>query len=116
MNIKIIMKKMTVFREFIGDSPTIRLIEFLIEGRFFDYTLTDLAEKSRISWRTLHIIFPRLIKADIVKKTREIGRAKLYTLNAENPKVIKLIELFDKILEDDSKNVLRKKQELIIKV
>lgn len=99
------MKKPTVFREFIGDNPTTRLLEFLIEGRFFDYTLTELAEKSEISWRTLHRIFPNFIKADIVKKTREVGRAKLYTLDTKNPKVEKLIELFDRLLEEDAKAI-----------
>ncbi len=102
------MKQITVFREFVGDSPTTRLLEFLIEGRFFDYTLTELAEKSEISWRTLHRIFPNLIKASIIKKTREVGRAKLYTLNTENPKVEKLIELFDKLLEEDTKTIKQK--------
>lgn len=99
------MKKLTVFREFIGDNPTTRLLEFLIEGRFFDYTLTELAEKSEISWRTLHRIFPNFIKTNIVKKTRDVGRAKLYTLNTKNPKVEKLIELFDRLLEEDTKTI-----------
>ena len=102
------MKKPTVFREFIGDNPTTRLLEFLIEGRFFDYTLTELAEKSGISWKTLHRIFPNFIKAGIVKKTREVGRAKLYTLNTKNPRVEKLIELFDKLLEEDTKTINEK--------
>lgn len=108
------MKEQTIFREFIGDNPTTRLLEFLIEGRFFDYTLTELAEKSEISWRTLHRIFPKFIKLKIVKKTREIGRAKLYTLNTENPKVIKLIELFDYLLKEDSK-ILQQNKTLLIK-
>lgn len=97
------MKELTIFREFIGDNPTTKLLEFLIEGRFFDYTLTELTEKAEISWRTLHRIFPKFIKLKIVKKTREIGRAKLFTLNTENPNVKKVIELFDYLLKEDSK-------------
>jgi predicted transcriptional regulator len=102
------MKELTIFKKFLGDSPTTRLLEFLIEGRFFDYSLTELAKKSDVSWRTLHRIFPLLIKSGIVKKTREIGRAKLYTLDGENPKVKKLIELFDKRLEEDSLKITAK--------
>ena len=98
-------KELTVFREFIGDNPTTRLLEFLIEGRSFDYTLTELAEKSEISWKTLHRIFPRFIKMKIVKQTRTVGRAKLFTLNTENPRVEKLIELFDILLEQDIKEL-----------
>lgn len=93
------MKETTAFREFVGDSPTIRLIEFLIEGRGFDWSLTDLATKAEISWRTVHRLFPRFVKAGIVVQTRAIGRAKLYKLNLENPGVKKLVELFNILLE-----------------
>ena len=92
------MTEKTLFRGFFGDYPAIRLLEFLIEGRFFDYTLTDMAEKAEVSWRTLHRIFPQFIKNRIVISTRTIGRAKLYKLNMENPAVVKLVEIFDEII------------------
>lgn len=59
------MTEKTLFREFIGDYPTTRLLEFLIEGRFFDYILTDIAEKAGVSWRTLHRIWPNFVKNKI---------------------------------------------------
>jgi len=95
------MKEKTVFRDFVGDYPGIRLLEFLIEGRFFDYTLTDISEKAGVSWRTLHRLWPGFIKNKIVIVTREIGRVKLYKLNMENENVIKLVELFDNLLEQE---------------
>jgi len=95
------MTEKTVFREFVGDYPGIRLLEFLIEGRFFDYTLTDIAKKAGVSWRTLHRIWPNFVKNKIVIITREIGRIKLYKLNIENTAVMKLVELFDNLLEND---------------
>lgn len=93
------MTETTVFRDFVGDYPGTRLLEFLIEGRFFDYTLTDIADKSGVSWRTLNRIWPRFIQNKIVIITRTIGNIKLYKLNMENPAVIKLVELFDRLLE-----------------
>ena len=93
------MKEATVFRDFVGDYPGIRLLEFLIEGRFFDYTLTDISEKSGVSWTTLNRIWPKIVKNKIVIITRKIGKIKLYKLNMENPAVIKLVELFDGLLE-----------------
>ena len=71
------MEETTIFREFIGDNPTTRILEFLIEGKDFDYSLTDIANNSGVSWRTVHRIFPRFIKNNIVVKTRMIGRATL---------------------------------------
>lgn len=104
------MTEKTLFREFMGDYPGIRLLEFLIEGRFFDYTLTDIAEKAEVSWRTLHRIWPNFVEKKIVIITRTIGRAKLYKLNMENPAVIKLVELFDNLLERDIDKITKEKE------
>lgn len=109
------MKK-TVFREFVGDYPKMRILEFLIEGRFFHYTLTDIAEKAGVSWRTLHRIWPNFIKNKIVIITRTIGRAKPYKLNMENPAVIKLVELFDNLLEQSVDEVAEKEIKGEIKI
>ena len=105
------MTEKTIFREFVGDSPTTRLLEFLIEGRFFDYTLTDLAEKAKVSWRTLNRVWPTFVKNRIVIVTRTIGRIKLYKLNMENSAVIKLVELFDNLLEQSSNQIKNKEME-----
>lgn len=83
--------------EFAGDTPANRLLGFLLTGRSFEYTLTDML-KAEISWSTLHRIFPRMIKAKVVVQTRQVGRAKLYKLNAINPVVVRLIALYDTIL------------------
>ncbi len=89
------------FLEFLGDNPNTRVLEFLITGREFDYSLTDIAENAAIGWTTLHRILPPLEKQKIVVKTREIGRAKLYKLNQENAEVKKLIELYDGLLRKE---------------
>lgn len=110
------MTEQTVFRTFVGDYPGIRLLEFLIEGRFFDYTLTDISEKADVSWRTLHRIWPNFVKNEIVIITRTIGRAKLYKLNMENPNVIKLVELFDNLLEQNiPKTKVRKEKKIVVR-
>lgn len=85
----------SIFLDVVGDSPTMRVLQYLIEGRHFDYTLTDLANNAGVSWGTLHVIFPKLIKYKIVKKVREIGRAKLYKINTENKIAKQFIELYD---------------------
>mgnify|MGYP001588138786 FL=1 len=107
------MTEKTVFREFVGDYTGIRLLEFLIDGRFFDYTLTDITEKAEVSWRTLHRIWPRFVQNKIVIVTRTIGRVKLYKLNIKNPAVIKLVELFDNLLERDMGKLIEQKSEAI---
>ncbi|MFH1587997.1 MAG: hypothetical protein ABIA76_01505 [Candidatus Diapherotrites archaeon] len=89
---------MNLFLDFFGDNSNSRLLEFLISGRDFDYSLTDMAGNAGISWSTLHRIFPSFEKQKIVIKTREIGRAKLFKLNQENEEVKLLLSLYDSLL------------------
>lgn len=99
------------FLEFVGDTPINRLLDFLITGRDFDYTLTNLANKSGVSWSTLHRIFPHFVKNEIVKLTREVGRARLYRINADNIIVTKFIALYDTII---IKELEKAQEELIL--
>lgn len=88
----------TLFRKAFGDTPKIRVLEFLIEGRELDYSISDIADGAEIGRTTLFRIWNDLEKAKIIKSTRQIGNAKLFKLNMENPFVKKLIEIFDEII------------------
>ena len=100
------MKEESIFLEFVGDSPTTRLIQFLVEGREMDYTMTDMTNAG-ISWTTLHRIFPKMIESGIVKQTRTVGRAKLFRLNKENLAVQKLVALFDSLIFQEIERVAK---------
>ena len=106
------MVKNTIFREALGNSPIIRVLDFLIEGRGLDYSLSDIAENANIGWTTLHRIWDKLVKLQIVKQTRTIGRAKLYQLNIENPSVKELIKLYDTLLYQETEKQFEEKREL----
>jgi len=88
------------FVKVFGESPLIKLLDFLLTERgLYDYSLTELAENSGVSWATLHKIFPGLIKLGVVKQTREIARAKLFRINEEHPIVKELIRM-ENIISD----------------
>jgi len=87
------MEEKTAFIEVFGSSPIVKVIDFLLTYREFDYSLTDIARESNVGWNTLNSFFPKLVKKGIVKETRQVGRAKLYKINTENPIVKKLIEI-----------------------
>jgi hypothetical protein len=88
----------TLFRKSLGDTPKIRVLEFLIEGRELDYSIIDIAEGAEIGRTTLFRIWEDLIKNKIITPTRQIGNAKLYKLNIENPFVKKMVEIFDETI------------------
>ncbi|MEK6964558.1 MAG: hypothetical protein AABX70_09155 [Nanoarchaeota archaeon] len=81
------------FQLVFGSSPTIKVIDFLIEHQEFDYSLTDIAKQSDIAWSTLHQFWPDFVRSSMVQKTRKIGRAELYKLNLQNPLVKKILEM-----------------------
>ncbi|MBU2616496.1 MAG: winged helix-turn-helix domain-containing protein [Nanoarchaeota archaeon] len=88
----------TLFRHALGDTPKIRVLEFLMEGRELDYSISDIAEGAEIGRTTLFRIFDDLIKTGMIVPTREIGNAKLYKLNQKNTFIKKLIPIFDEVI------------------
>lgn len=91
------MKEESIFLEHVGDNPRMRALQYLIEGREFDYTLTDLLNAG-VSWGTLNSLMPKLLELGIVLKTRKIGRATLYKVNQNNVAVKELIKLYDNLI------------------
>jgi transposase len=87
------MEDQTAFVETFGSSPLIKVLDFLMTYREFDYSLTDIAKESGVGWNTLNSFFSKLIEKGIVKETRQVGRARLYKLNTDNPIVQKLVEI-----------------------
>jgi len=83
----------SLFLEVFGDSPEIKVLDFLIENRTFDYSMTEVAEHAGIARITISKFWNDLVKQRIVVKTREIGRATMYRFNSENPICKKLIEI-----------------------
>lgn len=94
------MEEKSAFRRVFGDSPVIKVMDFLLAERgLYDYTLSDISENSGVSWSSLHRIFPRLVEMGIVEQTRAIANARLYRLNEKNPLVQELMRVDSKISE-----------------
>ena len=91
------MAEESVFLDYVGDTPRMRVLQYLIEGRDFDYTLTDLLNAG-VSWGTLNTLVPKLLELGIIVKTRKIGRATLYKINKKNFATAQLIELYNQLL------------------
>ena len=101
------MKEESIFLDVVGDSPTMRVLQYLTEGRGLDYSLTDIAKNAGVSWVTLHRVFPKLIKYAIIVKTREIGKAKMYKINGKNQIAKYFIDLYDMILMQELNKVAK---------
>ena len=106
--------KQSLFIEFMGDSPVIRVLDYLLTERDLDFSITDMARNAGIGRATLYRVWDGLIRNKAIVHTRDIGKAKLFKLNMENPKIKKLIEIYDMLaLEELRKKAEGGKQEIM---
>ena len=76
-----------------GDTPQLRVLDFLIDNHFFDYPMTEIAREGNVSYNSIKLFFPNFIKSGILVKTRKIGKSDYYKLNLNNIFVKNLIKL-----------------------
>lgn len=77
----------------LGDTPKLRIVDFLIDNMLFDFSKKEIIEGSGLTKPTFYKYFECLVKDKIVIVSRIFGKTKLYKLNKENPQVKALLEL-----------------------
>ena len=87
------MDDKTLLIECLGSSPVLRIIDFFLDNRLFDYSKNELVKNLGVSRGTFFKYWKELERFGIVKVTRKIGKSTLYRLNEENEVVKKLIAL-----------------------
>jgi len=75
-----------------GNTPKVRIIDFLIDNIPFDYSKKEIIEGSGIAKVTLMKIWKDLVDFEIVLPTRKFGKAQLYTINSDDPVIKVLME------------------------
>ena len=78
-----------------------------------DFTKKDISQGADISKASLFNYWPELEKYKIVKITRTFGKTKLYTLNAENQIVKKILELESTLIKQAMLKAA-KKEEIVL--
>ncbi len=100
------MEEKSTFVEYFGDYPLIRVLDFLIESRDMDYSMTEIATNAGVGWTAFSEIWPQLERKEIVVFMRKIGNAKLYKLNSKNPWVKELIRMDNIITKLETEKLL----------
>jgi len=72
------------FLEVLGDSPRNRILDFLLGEISYDFTLKEIATKSRVGYATIKRIWDNFVKSNLVKPTRRVGKAVFYKYNEES--------------------------------
>ena len=84
----------SAFLEVFGETPLLKVLDFLVIHENFDYSMSDIARLSEVGYATLKLFWPRLEQYKIVMQTRKVGKAKMYRLNYQNPVAKKFRELY----------------------
>jgi len=90
-------KKNSLFVKLLGNSPYIRVLDFLLTYRDFDYSKKEIAENANVSYNTLNSFWHEMLNNGIIVKTRRIGKQDMFRLNQESKLVKSLILVFDSI-------------------
>lgn len=88
-----------VLIECLGKTPTLRMIDFLLENRLFDYSQKQIIDETGLSKVTLYKYWNRLVESKIVEPTRSFGKTTLYRLNEKNPLVQRIKDLELELIE-----------------
>ena len=98
-----------------GDTPQLRVLDFLIGNHFFDFPMTEIARESNVSYNSIVTFFNDFIKSGILIKTRKVGKSDYYKMNLENPFVMDLIRLDWSLTKRNvlGEDVLTKSKQLI---
>lgn len=99
-----------------GDSAIARLLDYLTLYRGMDFPKTEISKNAGIAWKTMWRLWPILERYDLVKETKRIGRAKMFTLNMESPIVKSLNDLAFHIAKHDNQPMLKQERQILVKV
>jgi len=51
----------TAFVETFGSSPLIRVLDFFLTYREFDYPMSEIVENTGVGWTTLNSLIPKIL-------------------------------------------------------
>lgn len=87
---------MYVLSELFGNCPQVKIVETFAEN--YDDTLSgpDIARMTGVTKATVYAHINKLLKEDIIRKAKKVGKTQLYQFNSDNPKakIILMLERF----------------------
>jgi predicted transcriptional regulator len=88
-----IKENKSFFLEHLGDTPQLRVIDFLVDNHFFDYPMTEIARGSNVSYNSLKVFFDQFVRFGILIKTRKVGKSDYFKLNLDNAFIKQVMKL-----------------------
>lgn len=89
-----------MLEDLFGNNAFMKVLDFFLENRFWDYTKKDVARESGISRTQLYRFWNVLEEFELVKETRKIGGTTLYKVNLDSP-IVRLLEQMSQSVADE---------------
>ena len=105
----------SIFLQVYGDSPKLRVLDFLITFQEYDYSMKDIAKEAHVSYTLLKEFWPEFIKRGIVKQIRTVGKAKMFKLNIENAEIQLLEKFYWKVIEKETDKILARERPIAVR-
>ena len=64
---------------------TSKILDFLVTFKDFDYSISDISKNSGVGFKTTLHEIRKLEEAGVIQRTRTVGKAIMYRLNADSP-------------------------------
>ena len=82
-----------------------KILDFLLTHREYDYSITDLAKFSGLSFKTALKEVNMLKRFGILKEPRNVGNAKMYRISKTSPLAQQINKIaIDIVIQDTNKN------------
>lgn len=102
-----------MLEDLFGNNALIKVLDFFLENRFWDYTKKDVANESGISRTQLYRFWNVLEEFELVKETRKIGGTTLYKVNLDSPIIRLLEQLSQNVADEINERILIKEKKAI---
>lgn len=87
------METESFFLQVFGSSPKMKILDFLLTHQAFDYSMTEIAQKTSVSYPIVVNVIGDFLRNEIILETRKIGKSRLFKLNTANELVKQLLRL-----------------------
>ena len=88
-------------------SALAQILDFLTTFREWDYSKSDIAKNSGVSFRTALSLLEKLEALGLIKQTRRVGRAQMYRLDLENEAAKALVALTHELAMIEAKQMVK---------
>ena len=85
----------------LGSFASTKILDFLTTFRGYDYSITEIAVNTGLSWRTVYRELPKLQRYEVIKESRVVGRSRMYQIETGSTITIKLRELIAEVAKFD---------------